>query len=63
MGGLFTVSWARATLPILKSIELLNNKGFDGFYSLEWLKRFDLTLEDPGIAFVQYITYMRNIKS
>lgn len=49
-------------LPILKSVALLFEAGFDGFYSLEWLKRFDLTLEDPGIAFVQYIAYMRNIK-
>lgn len=46
-------------LPTRECIELLLESGFDGFYSLEWLKRFDNTLEDPGISFMQYVDYMR----
>lgn len=45
-------------LPVEKAVGLLNDAGYQGFYSLEWLKRFDLTLEEPGIAFSQYVDYM-----
>lgn len=49
-------------VPAQKCIELLEALGYDGYYSLEWLKRFDATLEDPGIVFMQYVGYMRSLK-
>ena len=48
-------------LPVRECIEQLNATGFDGFYSLEWLKRWDLSLEEPGIAFAGYADYMKSL--
>ncbi len=45
-------------LPVAKTIKLLEKAGYEGFYSLEWVKRWDLTLEEPGIAFAQYKEFM-----
>lgn len=46
------------TLPVAKTIRLLQNAGYKGHYSLEWVKRWDFTLEEPGIAFAQYKEFM-----
>ena len=46
-------------VPVAEAVEALENAGYEGFYSLEWVKRWDLTLEAPGIAFAQYVQYMR----
>jgi len=46
-------------LPIKEVVEILKASGFDGYLSLEWLKRWCLSLAEPGIVFPQYISYMR----
>jgi fatty-acyl-CoA synthase len=46
-------------VPVGEAVGALEDGGYDGFYSLEWVKRWDLTLEAPGIAFAQYAQYMR----
>lgn len=46
------------TIPVKETIHALEDNGFEGFYSLEWVKRWDLTLEDPDIAFVQFKEFM-----
>lgn len=48
-------------LPVAKTIKLLEKAGFDGYYSLEWVKRWDLSLEEPGIAFAQYMEFMETL--
>lgn len=48
-------------LPVRACVEGLNAIGYDGFYSLEWLKRWDLSLEEPGIAFAGYADYMKSL--
>ena len=45
-------------LPMARIVRLLKEAGYDGFYSLEWVKRWDLGLEEPGIAFAQYKAFM-----
>lgn len=45
-------------LPVARIVKLLKKAGYDGFYSLEWVKRWDLSLEEPGIAFAQYKAFM-----
>ena len=45
-----------------EQIELLLQKGYDGYFSLEWVKRWDLTLEEPGIVFAHYVNYMRKLE-
>lgn len=48
-------------VPIRACVDALLKTGFDGYFSLEWLKRWDLTLEEPGIAFAAYVSYMRDM--
>jgi sugar phosphate isomerase/epimerase len=49
-------------IPVKKCVSLLKGAGYKGFYSLEWVKRWDLSLEEPGIAFAQYAGFMRSLK-
>jgi len=46
-------------LPIIPALELLKEKGFDGFVSLEWVKRWSSELEDAAVVFPQFVTYLR----
>ena len=48
-------------LPIASFVEALENGGYDGFYSLEWTKRWNLDLEAPSIAFANYVDYMKHL--
>ncbi|MEG2188388.1 MAG: sugar phosphate isomerase/epimerase family protein [Christensenella sp.] len=48
-------------LPVRECILKLEAIGYDGYYSLEWLKRWDLSLEEPGIAFASYANYMNSL--
>ncbi len=49
-------------LPIKDFISALGDIGYDGWYTLEWIRRWDMSLEEPGIAFAHYIDYMRGLK-
>lgn len=53
----------QGTLPVEDIIGRLCAYGYSGFYSLEWLRRWDLTLEVPGIAFAQFVSYMRTFEN
>ncbi len=48
-------------LPLADVVRVLREGGYEGFYSLEWVKRWDTTLEEPGIVFAHYANYMRTI--
>lgn len=48
-------------LPIKQTVTLLKSAGWSGWLSLEWVKRWCLSLAEPGIVFPQYINYMRNL--
>lgn len=48
-------------LPIKEVVGLLKADGFDGWLSLEWVKRWCLSLAEPGIVFPHYISYMRKL--
>lgn len=50
-------------IPIGELIHLLYNGGYTGYLSLEWVKRWNKNLENPGIVFPHYITQMRNFVS
>lgn len=49
------------SLPVVEIVNLLRYKGYEGYLSLEWEKMWVKDLEEPEIAFPQYINYMRNI--
>ncbi len=46
------------SVPVKEAVKALKAFGYEGFYSLEWVKRWDLSLEEPGIAFAQYKEFM-----
>ena len=48
-------------VPLGEIISVLNDGGYDGFYSLEWVKRWDTTLEEPGIVFAHYANFIRTL--
>lgn len=50
----------KGTLPVKELILLLKDKGFDGYLSLEWLKRYYSDLEDAGIVFSRYISLVKS---
>lgn len=50
------------SLPIKDFLAALDDIGYDGWYTLEWIRRWDMTLEEPGIAFAHFIGYMRDLK-
>lgn len=49
------------TIPVKDAIRALEDSGYEGFYSLEWVKRWDLSLEDADIAFVQFKGFMESL--
>lgn len=46
-------------VPIKDAVVRLNNIGYDGYLTLEWVKRWDKTLEEPGVALCHYISYIK----
>ncbi len=48
-------------IPIIDSYNILKENNYDGFFSLEWVKRWDLSLEEPGIVLDNFINYMKSL--
>lgn len=48
-------------VPLEQTVRVLKEGGYNGFYSLEWVKRWDMTLEEPGIVFAHYANFMRTL--
>ncbi|MEG0742643.1 MAG: sugar phosphate isomerase/epimerase family protein [Clostridia bacterium] len=48
-------------VPLGEIVRVLADGGYKGFYSLEWVKRWDTTLEEPGIVFAHFANYMRTL--
>lgn len=48
-------------VPLEGIVLALKGAGYEGYYSLEWVKRWDTTLEEPGIVFAHYANYMRTL--
>lgn len=51
----------KGDIPVEEAVEVLRRNAYDGYISLEWVKRWCADLEAPGIVFVQYINYMRRL--
>lgn len=47
-------------LPIKHMLDVLADSGYDGFVSLEWVKRWAPDLMDAGIVFPHYAHYMHS---
>ena len=48
-------------LPVKEAVKVLHKNGYNGYISLEWVKRWYSDLEDPGVVFMQFINYMKKI--
>ncbi len=46
-------------IPLEDIINCLKADGFDGYYSLEWEKKWHPYLPDPEVAFPAYVEYMK----
>lgn len=46
-------------VPIKKAIKMLKEIGYNGFLSLEWVKRWNKNLEEPFIVIPNYAGYMK----
>ena len=53
----------KGDLPVREMIGLLREKGYAGYLSLEWVKRWNRDLEDAGIVFAHYINKMKTLLS
>ena len=45
-------------VPVLDTLKVLHKNGYDGYVSLEWVKRWCPDLQEPGIVFSHYVNYM-----
>ncbi|HEX3044743.1 MAG TPA: sugar phosphate isomerase/epimerase [Bacillota bacterium] len=48
-------------VPVKEALLLLKNDNYQGYISLEWVKRWCLELEDPGAVFPHFMNYVKNI--
>ena len=46
-------------VPVFDTLKLLHDNGFDGYISLEWIKRWQPDLQEPGIVFSHFASYMK----
>lgn len=45
-------------VPVFDSLKILSDNGYDGVVSLEWMKRWCPDLQEPGIVFSHFTSYM-----
>ncbi len=48
-------------VPNKQIIKMLSKDDFSGYLSIEWVKRWDRTLSEPGIVFPHFINYVKSI--
>ncbi len=48
-------------IPVKSIVRLLKENDYTGYLSLEWVKRWNLDLEEPGIVFSHYAGYMKSL--
>ena len=45
-------------VPVMDTLKILEDNGYDGYISLEWMKRWCPNLQEPGIVFSHFQSYM-----
>lgn len=48
-------------VPVLDMLKGLRALGYDGYVSLEWVKRWNPDLQEPGVVFSHYASYMAHL--
>ncbi|MDB5085770.1 MAG: Xylose isomerase [Bacilli bacterium] len=49
-------------IPIPDAFALLSSHGYQGFYTLEWEKKWHPEIENAEVAFPHYVQYMRKLE-
>ncbi len=50
-------------VPVFDALRVMKKHGYNGFVSLEWVKRWCPELQEPGIVFAHYASYMEYLLS
>lgn len=58
-GSLGYKMMGEGTMPLDDIFRVLTERGYDGYISLEWVKRWARQLSDAGIVFPQFANYMQ----
>jgi sugar phosphate isomerase/epimerase len=48
-------------IPLKRICGLLKQQGYEGYYTLEWEKKWHPEIAEADIAFPQYVSYMRRL--
>lgn len=51
----------RGDIPVKEILLALRDRGYDGYISLEWVKRWNPNLEEAGVVFPNFASYVRRI--
>lgn len=51
------------TMPLKDSLAALKNINYNGYISLEWVKRWAPNLEESSVVFPQFISYMKQLET
>ncbi|TVY08160.1 sugar phosphate isomerase/epimerase [Paenibacillus cremeus] len=49
-------------IPLVAMHQLLRDKGYEGYYTFEWEKKWHPTIPDPEVAFPHYVDFMRKLE-
>ena len=52
----------KGDIPVVDALTQLSQRNYEGFVSLEWVKRWNMDLEEPGIVFSQFINFVSKFK-
>ncbi|MEM1484093.1 sugar phosphate isomerase/epimerase family protein [Oscillospiraceae bacterium PP1C4] len=50
-------------VPVFDAVKLLDTKGYTGYVTLEWVKRWCPDLQEPGIVFAHFANYMAFLRN
>jgi sugar phosphate isomerase/epimerase len=50
-------------VPVFDALRLLEDNGYQGYVTLEWVKRWCPDLQEPGIVFAHFANYMTFLKN
>ncbi len=55
------VMMGHGDIPIGAIVDALLADGYDGYFSFEWEKKWHPDIEEPDVAFPQFVEYMRSL--
>lgn len=51
----------KGDVPVKQTLLLLRENGYDGFVSLEWVKKWNPEISEPGIVFPHFARYIKKV--